>query len=211
MANNLNSVKTEARYHHGALREALLLAAEELIAERGAEGFSLRETARRAGVSPSAPAHHFGDARGLLTALAGRAFALFADALEAADRGAGGARSARVKAQGLAYVRFALAHPGLFELMWRRDMIDPGDEDYRGESRRAFGMLQSAIEGRAARPVARDLTAPPDPATMASWSIVHGYAMLALGGAMGRDDKAHARALALLPRVLDHLELQRRR
>ena len=51
-------------YHHGALRPALIAAAEAVIAERGVDGFSLRETARRAGVSPAAPAHHFGDARG---------------------------------------------------------------------------------------------------------------------------------------------------
>ena len=69
MTDDLNSVKTplseNATYHHGALRTALLAAAEALIEERGLDRFSLRETARRAGVSPAAPAHHFGDARGL--------------------------------------------------------------------------------------------------------------------------------------------------
>ena len=72
----------------------MIAAAEALIAERGLDGFSLRETARRAGVSPAAPAHHFGDARGLLTAIATEGFREFGDALEEAD--AGGDRDARI-------------------------------------------------------------------------------------------------------------------
>ena len=79
MIDDLNTVKSkplEGRaYHHGSLRSALIAAAEAVIAERGLDGFSLRETARRAGVSAAAPAHHFGDARGLLTAVAAQAFA----------------------------------------------------------------------------------------------------------------------------------------
>src|SRR5687768_2929710 len=96
---DLNSVKTRPRsYHHGALREALISAAAALIEQKGLEGFSLRETARRAGVSPSAPAHHFGDARGLLTAIATQGFEALAAALEAAD--SGGSRAERIRAQG---------------------------------------------------------------------------------------------------------------
>ncbi|MDQ4087902.1 MAG: TetR/AcrR family transcriptional regulator, partial [Pseudomonadota bacterium] len=70
MADHLDSVKSaeEARaYHHGSLRKALVEAAEAVIAERGVDRFSLREAARRAGVSAAAPAHHFRDSRGLLT------------------------------------------------------------------------------------------------------------------------------------------------
>ena len=103
VSDKLNSVKTDGSdrpYHHGALRPALLAAAEAVIAERGVDGFSLRETARRAGVSPAAPAHHFGDARGLLTALATEAFRRFGDALEASDPG--GTREERMHAQGMA-------------------------------------------------------------------------------------------------------------
>src|SRR5689334_18307265 len=71
------------RYHHGALRESLIATAEALLEERGVEGFTLRECARRAGVSPAAPAHHFGNVGGLLTAIATLGFAGLADALEA--------------------------------------------------------------------------------------------------------------------------------
>src|SRR5262249_21793367 len=69
-------------YHHGALRESLLEAAEGLLAERGLAGFSLREVARRSGVSPAAPAHHFGDSAGLLNAVAIQAFEGLRAALE---------------------------------------------------------------------------------------------------------------------------------
>ncbi|MBL4557132.1 MAG: helix-turn-helix transcriptional regulator [Rhodobacteraceae bacterium] len=75
-------------YHHGDLRAALIDAAKALIAERGVDGFSLRAAARQAGVSAAAPAHHFGDARGLLTAVATGAFDAFTAALIAgADAG----------------------------------------------------------------------------------------------------------------------------
>src|SRR3546814_10926578 len=93
MNDDLNSVKTvspgERSYHHGALRPALIRAAVEVLAERGPDGFSLRETARRAGVSPAAPAQHFGDARGLRTARPPAAVRDVGDALTAADEGGG--------------------------------------------------------------------------------------------------------------------------
>src|SRR3546814_11895228 len=126
MNDDLNSVKTvspgERSYHHGALRPALIRAAVEVLAERGPDGFSLRETARRAGVSPAAPAHHFGDARGLLTAIATEAFRDFGDALAAADKGAD--RAARIRAQGVAYFRFAPDDPARFHLLWRKALLD---------------------------------------------------------------------------------------
>ena len=102
MSDNLDTVKSDLErsraYHHGSLRSALIEAAEEVIAERGLDCFSLRETARRAGVSPAAPAHHFKDVRGLLTAIASQAFADLADTLAEADATAGPDRDARIKA-----------------------------------------------------------------------------------------------------------------
>lgn len=207
MTGDLNSVKTAGgSYHHGALRQALLEAAEDILAERGVDGFSLREAARRAGVSPAAPAHHFGDTRGLLTALAVEAFRRFGDALGKADR-AGRNRMERVRAQGHAYVTFALDFPALFHLMWRRELLDQNDEELRLAGRRAFGFLQSAVEGKAPRPVKRLPDDPIDPASLASWSIVHGFALLTLGGALGSGPTARERAITLLPRVLEHLDI----
>ncbi len=85
--------KPRRDYHHGALRPALLKAAVEVLEERGLDGFSLRETARRAGVSPAAPAHHFTDTPGLLTAIATASFVSLAEAIEAADAPAGRKRA----------------------------------------------------------------------------------------------------------------------
>src|ERR1700736_3879887 len=76
-------------YHHGDLRRELVAAAEQIIAERGVEGFTLREAARRVGVSPAAPSHHFNDAKGLLTEVALLGFRDFAAALKAADQRGG--------------------------------------------------------------------------------------------------------------------------
>jgi AcrR family transcriptional regulator len=95
-------------YHHGALRAALIEATEALLAERGAEGFSLREVARRAGVSPAAPSHHFGDAAGLLTAVASLGFEALAQALQAGQARGGSDPAPRCASQGVAYVAFAM-------------------------------------------------------------------------------------------------------
>ncbi len=207
MTTDLNNVKMGASpraYHHGDLRSALIATAGTILAERGVDGFSLRETARRAGVSPAAPGHHFGDARGLLTAVAARAFAALGDALgaatTAATAGAGG-RQARLEAQGHAYVAFALAHPGLFDLMWRRSLVDAADPELAAAGRRAFAMLDVVVRD-GAPPIADPL----DPAlapTHAAWSLVHGFARLALDGVFGDDAGTPARAAAaLLPAIL---------
>ncbi|WP_343518820.1 TetR/AcrR family transcriptional regulator [Sphingomonas sp.] len=204
MNDEVNSVKIAGRgYHHGALREALIDAAEAIIAERGVEGFSLREAARRAGVSPAAPGHHFGDARGLLTAVATRAFRDFGDALEAGSVGAD--PRGRIRGQGIAYVRFALANRARFELMWRKALLDRLDPDYCAAGDRAFAILDQAARGPGA-PEGPDLSvmAP----SIAAWSIVHGFVELALSGAFGTSpEELEAATEQLLPRVLDHLVL----
>jgi AcrR family transcriptional regulator len=203
MADNQNSVKIgERSYHHGALRPALIAAAEAVIAERGVDGFSLRETARRAGVSPSAPAHHFGDARGLLTAIATAAFEALGDALEAAS--AAGTRDERIRAQGFAYVGFALSQRARFDVMWRKALLDNDDPALAAAGRRAVGLLDAAVRGEGAT-----REGPDDPAlapSIACWAVVHGFARLAADGAFGTDPGAAERAAdALLPLVLDRL------
>jgi len=205
MTDDANSVKIAARaYHHGALHPALIAAAEAVIAERGVDGFSLRETARRAGVSPSAPAHHFGDARGLLTAIATAAFDALGDALQEAC--AAGSRDERVRAQGLAYVRFALANRARFDVMWRAALLDGEDEAYAAAGRRAFGLLDAAVRGEGAT-----REGPIDPAlapSIACWAIVHGFARLAIDGVFGTGRGAAERAAdSLLPLVLDRLSV----
>lgn len=204
MAKDVNSVKMDRAYHHGALREALIKAAEEVIAERGVDGFSLRETARRAGVSPAAPGHHFKDARGLLTAVAAKAFWAFGDALEAADKGP--TRESRIRAQGMAYVRFALANRAGFDLLWRKALIDDTDADYKAAGIRAFAILDRAARGEAE--ISDDPNDPTFARSFAAWAIVHGFARLAMDGVFGTEPGAAERAVdGLLPSVLDHLQI----
>ena len=206
MTDEVNSVKIGSdqdrrAYHHGALREALIDAAEAIIDERGVEGFSLREAARRAGVSPAAPGHHFGDARGLLTAVAARTFRDFGDALEAGDSGVD--RRMRIRGQGLAYVRFALANRARFQLMWRKSLLDREDAALIAAGDRAFDILDRTARDDAP-PVGPDMIglAP----SIAAWSIVHGFVELALSGAFGTGaEELEAATEKLLPRVLDHL------
>jgi AcrR family transcriptional regulator len=204
MANDLNSVKSQRNYHHGALRPALIAAAEAVLAERGTEGFSLRETARRAGVSPAAPAHHFGDASGLLTAVAASAFRDLGDALE--EAAAAASRAERIRAQGMAYVRFALANRARFDLMWRAALLKRDDPDYAAAAQRAFLLLQRAVAGPEG-----GAEAPGGPATapsIACWSVVHGFARLAIDGEFGTGPgDAEAAAEHMLPLVLDHLAI----
>lgn len=119
---------TRARYHHGDLRTALLDAAEDLLAERGLAGFTLRECARRAGVSHAAPAHHFGSVGGLFTALATRGFERLVESVRQ-SRAAAPAEDldAQLAATMRAYVGYARREPELFRLMFRHDvLVDDG-------------------------------------------------------------------------------------
>lgn len=112
-------------YHHGDLHTALLDAADQLLDERGIEGMSLRECARRAGVSHAAPAHHFGDLTGLLTALCARYYQQFGHCLEHARATTNGEPFDRLVAIGLAYFAFAAERPARFRLMFRSERLDP--------------------------------------------------------------------------------------
>lgn len=205
MTDDVNSVKMNAAgtraYHHGALREALIDAAQAILDERGVDGFSLREAARRAGVSAAAPGHHFGDARGLLTAVATRAFRDFGDALAAADVGSD--RNARLRSLGRAYVRFALANRARFQLMWRKAILDHEDAAFCAVAERAFQLLDGVARGGTTpKPGDLALLAP----SIAAWSIVHGFVELALNGAFGTaPEELDAATEHLLIAVLDHL------
>ncbi len=162
------------------------------------DGFSLREVARRVGVSAAAPAHHLGDARGLLTRLAAQAFTGLADALASADDAALD-REARVRAQGMAYVGFALARPGRFTLMWRYALLDFSDPELERESQRAFRTLDRAVRGDLA---VGSVTDPACAPSVACWSIAHGFAVLAMNGAFGVGSEAVETQIRMLPGVL---------
>lgn len=184
---------TARRYHHGNLRQAMLSAAVDAITEVGPAGISLRDLARRAGVSHAAPAHHFGDKTGLLTALAAEGYGLLADVLEVAQQ-----RTRDFLEVGVAYVRFAIDHRAHFEVMFRSDLYHPDDPAVIAARDRAGRALSGGIDSL---PVG---WAGPDPriAGVAAWSLVHGFATLWLNGVLppgvGDDPEAAARAVAAM-------------
>jgi AcrR family transcriptional regulator len=159
-------------YHHGDLKAVILAKAAGLVADRGADGISLRELAREAGVSHAAPAHHFTDRRGLFTALAAQGWRMLADALA-------GARPDFIAAA-LAYVRFALDHPGHYAVMFDRSLVHPDDQDLKAAQDAAGAELAQGV-GTLKDPRAN---ADPQSAALAAWSLVHGFAMLWLNEAI---------------------------
>jgi AcrR family transcriptional regulator len=198
-------------YHHGDLREKLISATEALILERGVDGFSLREVARRAGVSPAAPAHHMGDAKGLLSEVARLGFKDFGDALHDADLRGGNDPMKRLSEQGMAYVTFALKNPARFTLMFRHDICDMTNTGLRAVAERAFNVLEGAIRAAVGLAPADEMTPDAYGLLLATWSIVHGFAHLALGGEL--DDAARMRGgkeailKSFLPLTLKHLPI----
>lgn len=169
---------TDRPYHHGALRQTVLAAAVAVITESGPAGIRLRDLARRAGVSHAAPAYHFGDKAGLLTALAAEGYVLLADALHAAQR-----RTGSFLEVGVAYVRFAIEHRAHFTVMFQPDLYHADDPTVQTAQRRADQALASGIDATF------DRRSGPDShlASMAAWSLVHGFATLWLTGSLSAD------------------------
>ena len=163
-----------------------MAAAEQILSEKGVEGFTLREAARRAGVSPAAPAHHFRDATGLLTEVATLGFAELTQMLEDADHKAGPDPRKRLAAQGRAYVGFALKYPARFQLMFRSARLDPTRGEFARVADRAFMLLADAVRDLARIPRGGELTPDANGKVLALWSVVHGFAHLVLGGQMDR-------------------------
>ncbi|RZQ64935.1 TetR/AcrR family transcriptional regulator [Amycolatopsis suaedae] len=164
-------------YHHGDLRRAVLDAAVAAITERGPAGLSLRDLARRAGVSHAGPVHHFGDKAGVLTALAAEGYDLLAGTLVDAE-----AETGEFVEVGVAYVRFAVEHRAHFEVMFRPDLYHADDPELVAARDRAGQALARGVGsmGERAGPDAR-ITG------VAAWSLVHGFATLWLTGALADD------------------------
>ncbi len=161
-------------YHHGDLPTALRAAAAELVAERGPTGFSLREVARRAGVSHGAPAHHFGTSKGLLTSVSAEGFQTLGESFDEAIHGVDDPVE-RLTAMGKAYVRTAVDYPGHFGVMCNDELIDTDDEAFTEIASRAY--LQAVdliIELRDTLNPDLDV----DAAATMTWSAVHGLAAL---------------------------------
>ena len=182
-------------YHHGNLRETLVRAALELIAEKGPGGFTFADAARWAGVSPAAPYRHFRDRDELLADVARRGFELFAAALAKAwDDGRPDVMGAFDRL-GKAYLAFAKAEPAYYSAMFEAGVALDTDPQLRAASDSAFAVLRAAAE----RLVVLMPAAARPPALMVAlhiWSMTHGIASL-----FGRGDAAR-RALPMSPEEL---------
>src|SRR5262245_6713086 len=168
-------------YHHGDLRNALLEAGLEILDREGIAAVTLREIAARAGVSHAAPAHHFGNLKGLMTALAAVAFGRLYESIEAAMDAAPKPPVEQLRAAGRGYVSFAERNPGLFRLMFTASLLDHADPDLQRAGGRAYQQLldiaaQAAAErgGHGADYVSA--------VALQIWCSVHGFAHLLLEG-----------------------------
>jgi AcrR family transcriptional regulator len=187
-----------APYHHGDLRRALIDAALTMVIEEGAWNFTLREVARRAGVSHAAPYNHFADKSALLAEVAALGFHSLIRALK--DAAHGQSRSARQAFAGIgvAYVRFGAEHPAHYRLMFGAELGDRTRYPALQEaSEAAFGILTGVLErGQASGQVRRD---PVLDQALAAWSLVHGLATLLIDqrasflGASTGEAERHAR------------------
>lgn len=166
-------------YHHGDLRHTLIEVGEQLLGERGLEGFTLRECARRAGVSPSAPSHHFGNVAGLFTAIATAGFDGLTAAQEAALAEAGADPKARLRSIGMAYIRHAVDRPARFRVMFDRVPIDWSDPGLVAAAKQALGVLIGEIH-RARGGIGTE--ADRDAGVALAWAAVHGFAQLLIDG-----------------------------
>jgi AcrR family transcriptional regulator len=178
-------------YHHGDLPRALLEAAVQAIAEVGPAAVSLRDLARRTGVSHAAPAHHFGDKAGLLTAVAADGFRRLAATLGEAYEATGSFLEV-----GVAYVGFAVTHRAHFEVMFRPELYHSDDPELVRARDAARALLYPPAAEAANRPDSGgDLRA-----GAAAWSLVHGLATLWLNQnlppQLGDDPEQIAREVA---------------
>jgi AcrR family transcriptional regulator len=166
-------------YHHGDLANALLRAVEEIIREQGASHLSLREAARRAGVSHSAPAHHFGDKEGMLAAFAKEGFeglivAMVDPRLAAADI------PERMEAMGTAYIRFATEHPAHYDVMFRSGPDKRSDPELHAAAEAAYTGLERKIAEVKEAGYFPDI--PADDLAAFFWALVHGLSSLWIDG-----------------------------
>jgi AcrR family transcriptional regulator len=178
-------------YHHGDLPDAILQAAAAAVLRDGVAAVSLRGLAREVGVSHTAPRHHFGDKRGVITALATQGYRLLAERLA----------QARLEGTfldvGVAYVRFALEHPAHYQVMFRPELVDATEAEHVAALADVRQALVSSNEvtggGFASDAPSHDATAgsmagvgalerQPGLPVLArtAWSLVHGFATLAL-------------------------------
>jgi AcrR family transcriptional regulator len=164
------------------LQRTVLDASVALIQERGMSALSMREVARRAGVSHQAPYHHFGDREGILAAIAIEGFAALREGMVKAIAGIGDPGD-RLTAVGGSYVDFALRNPAHFQLMFRSDVVDPARHPtLKRRADAAFDLLVAVVS----EVVEARGRGQPLPLAVAAWALAHGLATLTLEGKLQR-------------------------
>ncbi|MFD0902505.1 TetR/AcrR family transcriptional regulator [Actinomadura sediminis] len=169
---------TKERYHHGDLRSALLDAAEALVRERGADGWSLREASARVGVSPSAAYHHFASREALVRALSARVLTQLAERMNAPDPAPAHTEHDRLVAIGRTYVTWAVEDPAVFRLAHGTGSPGP-DLDVSPHPHDVLDaeldrLVNAGVLPPASRPGAEFVV----------WAAVHGLAALLTEGSM---------------------------
>lgn len=178
--------------YQGDLRRDLLDAAVVAVSEQDPAQLSLRAVAREVGVSHAAPKNHFADKTALLTAIAIEGFEGLGGALRRAAADADGFDA--LSAAGLAYIRWSLAHPGHFRVMWRNELLDQEDPALDRAGSDAFEALLDGIVEAQAHGWAADHD--PTVVATAAWSLVHGFAQLQLDGPLEIVEEEDVAALA---------------
>jgi AcrR family transcriptional regulator len=169
-------------YHHGALHEALLKAAETVLERDGLQGLTLRAVAREAGVSHAAPTHHFGDLTGLVSELAAIGFRQFNAAMAVAGS-VEGPLLIKAMARAKAYVAYARAHPDMYGLMFRTERLDMSRPSLHEAAHASFAGLAGAIGASRHEAISAEALSLDQAAAIArAWSLVHGFTMLLLDG-----------------------------
>jgi AcrR family transcriptional regulator len=206
-------------YHHGSLPHALLDAAELVLRRDGIRGLTLRAIAREAGVSHTAPQHHFGDTAGVLSELAASGHRRLASSM--ADSAAGAeAGQARRKAIARGYVSFARTNPALLHLMSRGEMLDatrPSLMEARQASARALaGAFKEEDDDEASAHAENSsgafdrMDAAQAIAMTAAWAYVHGLALLLIDGrlnALANSAEGILNAEALVDAAIEHVQV----
>jgi len=174
-------------YHHGNLRDTLLQGALRTIAELGPAAFTLREVARRAGVSHNAPYRHFRDKDALLSAVAAQGFRELTAAMLEAGRKQSSALG-KLKQSGVAYVAFAIRRPEHFTVMFDAPVCSNDDPEYKEASEESFNTLVTFIRNcqeEGLLPAGNTLER-----ALYAWSLVHGIAKLAVAARLPFRSKA---------------------
>jgi AcrR family transcriptional regulator len=170
------ALKPRETYHHGNLPDALVTAAANLLTEKGADGFSMREVARRVGVAVAAPSHHFGNSKGLLTAVATCGFkALVSHQRVAMEQAASPAD--KTVALCRTYVEMGKSHPGYAAVMFRWDLLDQDNRPYIDAASAAFDLLADAVRQTQPDHISAQTV---ENAAKTLWATMHGFVTLSM-------------------------------